>query len=205
MFVVALAVVGGLTRITAMSSFPRLWPIVALVAAACSSGETASVVEGGQTGSASCNNPPDCVCDAVRAAVVLRGVVSEPMADDSRSSAADAAVPLGLPWVNVEVAAVLTPDAELEPGASIQGTFQRGLPCGVGSQDPVPPGTEVLVAFEPLRAGTTGNLYLVEWQETLHLTDEVTLAAKDATILVDLEVCRERFATTEELECDGAF
>ena len=32
---------------------------------------------GGQTGSASIGNPPECVCDAVAGAVVLRAVVDE--------------------------------------------------------------------------------------------------------------------------------
>jgi hypothetical protein len=66
----------------------------------------------------------------------------------------------------------------------------------------------VLVSFEPLPGREegmplSGHLYLIEWQDVLQLTDEVSLPREDVATLVDIEACRERFGTTEEIVCDG--
>ncbi len=233
------------------------WTIAfALTLSACSAGN-APEFQGGQTGSAGCTNPPDCVCDAVRAMTVLRGTVRTETPADADS--ADSA-----PQLSVEVSEVFTPDAQLAAGEQVAGPFQHGLPCGVTSTDAPPSGTEVLVAFEqglfvcqPYESCVTecgvdesaaepgaaesgvagsamadadaacvtgcraqfaadceeaqqdarlqGTLHLIVWEETLQLNDDVTLPANEAALLVNTEECRQRFATTEEVECSDVF
>lgn len=157
--------------------------------------EIAAPAHGGQTGSASCDdNPPDCVCDVLGGASILRGTVTQ-----SQTS-----------QVQVEIVEVYgTTNPSLVPGAIIGGSFIVGQPCGMGDLAPPTLGLDVFVAFdsgppegEPLLQGW---LQLMPYEEPLPLTNQRSLSSSDFGVLLDDEECREHFGSEELFLCDEMF
>jgi hypothetical protein len=157
--------------------------------------EIAAPAEGGQTGSASCDeNPPDCVCDVIGGASIVRGVITQ-----SQTS-----------QVQVEVVEVYgTADASIVPGATIGGSFIVGQPCGLGDLAPPALGLDVFVAFdagpeegEPLLQGW---LQLMPYEDPLPITNQRSLSSEDFDVLLDDAACREHFASEDVLLCDPTF
>lgn len=152
-------------------------------------------VAGGQTGSASCDeNPPECVCDVIGGASILRGVVT-------RSQPSQ---------VQVEVVEVYgTTDPSIATGTIIGGSFIVGQPCGLGDLAPPALDLEVFVAFDrgpdegdPLLQGW---LQILPYEDPLPITNQRPLAAEDFGVLLDDTACREHFASEEPFLCDETF
>jgi hypothetical protein len=151
--------------------------------------------EGGQTGSASCDdNPPECVCDVIGGASILRGVVTEAQTSQ----------------VRVEVIEVYgSTDPTIVAGTTIGGSFIVGQPCGLGDLSPPETGLDVFVAFDPGPEGTDrllqGWLQLMPYEDPLPITNQLSLATEDLGVLLDDAACREHFTSPEPFLCNGSF
>lgn len=178
-----------------------LFALPALLALGCGSAEPneqeaiAAPAEGGQTGSASCDdNPPDCLCDVIGGASILRGVVVQ-----SQTS-----------QVQVEVVEVYgAADPTIVPGAIIGGSFIVGQPCGMGDLAPPALGLDVFVAFdlgpEDSDRLRQGWLQLMPYEDPLPITNQLSLSSDDFDVLLDDARCREHFASPEPFLCDDTF
>jgi hypothetical protein len=157
--------------------------------------DIAAPAEGGQTGSASCDdNPPDCVCDVIGGASILRGVITQ-----SQTS-----------QVQVEVVEVYgTAEAGIVPGVTIGGSFIVGQPCGIGDLAPPAVGLDVFVAFDPGpdrgQRLLQGWLQLMPYEDPLPITNQRSLASEDFGVLLADAACREHFSTEEPFLCDETF
>lgn len=153
---------------------------------------------GGQTGSASIGNPPECVCDAVAGAVVLRAVVDELTTTD----------------VVVEVTTVLASDLgsanRVQPGTRLQASYQIGLPCTQtepsGLRERIAIGSSVLVhiAADQASLSAVSSISVVPWEPTLQLTECAQLSRAELPVLLDGDACWERFVNSDpppELTC----
>jgi hypothetical protein len=152
-------------------------------------------VAGGQTGSASCDeNPPDCVCDVIGGASIVRGVVTQSQPSQ----------------VQVEVVEVYgTTEPSIGAGTIIGGSFIVGQPCGLGDLAPPALGLEVFVAFDP--GPVEGDVLLQGWlqilpfEDPLPITNQRPLAVEDFGVLLDHAACREHFASEEPFLCEDTF
>lgn len=166
---------------------PR-WGWLALVAISCGTPDDNVADQGGQTGSASCGTSPRCVCDSLVDSDIVRGVVM--FRSDSEAS--------------VEVLEVFG-TTDVSVGDTLVGSYQPGLPCGLGSVPPLDEGSEVLVGYQAATgSGLMPSMYVVTWSATLRLTAEFTLAASDVAILATPAACGERFPD-EEVMCKDNF
>lgn len=155
----------------------------------------AGPAEGGQTGSASCDdNPPECVCDVLGGASILRGVVTEAQTSQVRVDVVEV-------YGSAEPAVVV--------GATIGGSFIVGQPCGLGDLAPPATGLDVFVAFDPGPEGTDrllqGWLQMMPYEDPLPITNQLSLASEDFGVLLDDAACREHFTSPEPFLCEGSF
>lgn len=157
-------------------------------------GVVAAPAEGGQTGSAGCDNPPDCVCDVVGGASIVRGVVTQSQPSQ----------------VHVKVTEVYgTTAVEIATGATLGGSFVVGQPCGLGDVAPPALGLDVFVAFDPGPVDgerlLQGWLQLMPFEDPLPITNEKPLASEDFAVLLDDSACREHFGSDEPFVCEETF
>ena len=140
---------------------------------------------GGQTGSASVLNPPECVCDSARGAVLFHGLVIQREAGS----------------LTVEVIEMLSFDIN-DPrhpttGMHVQGSYRVGLPCtetrAAPEHEALTEGARVLVHYEAGSLDEQPTLSVVHWQPMLKLSECATLPSSELDVLLDYEACRARF------------